>query len=282
MTLQHDTARSQTTLRRSFTVGGPGMHTGQHAEVTVGPAPPDTGIVFLCGARRIPARASFVVSTRRCTCLGDGVAQVHTVEHITSAFAGMGIDNAEVVVTGPEIPILDGSGLPWVELVRAHGIAAHTSPCRDLMLRETVALRDGESWLVAVPAPRFSLTCVTSFDHPMLGTTVETFGGGTKEYAAQIAPSRTFGFIHEVEALRAAGLAQGGSIDNALVIYEDRFSSPLRVPNEWLRHKALDLYGDLSLAGGLPRASVTAIMPGHRINTKFAALLEERCVTRDA
>jgi UDP-3-O-[3-hydroxymyristoyl] N-acetylglucosamine deacetylase len=275
MTFQHDSPRKQTTLRRPFTVRGAGMHTGRHAEVTVRPSPADSGIVFLCGARRIPARASFVVSTRRCTCLGEGDAQLHTIEHVTSALAGLGVDNAEITVDGPEVPILDGSGLPWVEEIRAAGIETLDKGVQPIVPRETVALRDGDSWLVAAPAERFSLTCVTHFDHPLLGTTAGTFGDDPEEFAREIAPSRTFGFIHEVEALRAAGLAQGGSVDNALVIYEDRFSSPLRVPDEWLRHKALDLYGDLSLAGGPIQAAITAVMPGHRINTRFAALLAE-------
>lgn len=273
MTFQHQTPCKQTTLRRSFTVSGTGMHTGRQGEVTVGPAPPDTGIVFLCGAQRIPARASFVVSTRRCTCLGAGDTQVHTVEHVTSALAGLQVDNAEIGVIGPEIPILDGSGLPWVEHILAAGIEDLAANRRYLRLSETVALRDAGSWLVAVPADNFSITCVTHFDHPLLGTTVGAFGDDPEQYASQIAPSRTFGFIHEVEALQKAGLVQGGSLDNALVIYEDRFSTPLRVPDEWMRHKALDLVGDLSLAGGPVRAAITAILPGHRINANFAALI---------
>jgi UDP-3-O-[3-hydroxymyristoyl] N-acetylglucosamine deacetylase len=252
------------------------MHTGQHAEVTVRPSAANSGITFVCGARRIPARASFVVSTRRCTCLGDGEVELHTIEHITSALAGLGVDNAEISVTGVEIPILDGSGLPWVEQILEAGIEPLDELARPLNLDETVALRDGDSWIVAAPAERFSLTCVTHFDHPLLGTTAGTFGDDPDAFAREVAPSRTFGFIHEVEALRAAGLAQGGSLDNALVIYEDRFSSPLRVPDEWLRHKALDLYGDLSLAGGPIQAAITAIMPGHRINARFAALLAEK------
>jgi UDP-3-O-[3-hydroxymyristoyl] N-acetylglucosamine deacetylase len=279
MRSEHSLPRKQATLRSPFTVRGAGMHMGRQAEVTVSPSPANTGIMFVCGARRIPARASFVVSTRRCTCLSDGQAEVHTIEHVTSALAGLGVDNAEISVTGPEIPILDGSGLPWVEQIRAAGVEPQMENARPLVLRETIALRDGDSWLVAVPAERFSLTCVTHFDHPLLGTSAATFGDEPDDYARDIAPSRTFGFIHEVEALRAAGLAQGGSLDNALVIYEDRFSSPLRVPEEWLRHKALDLYGDLSLAGGPIQAAITAIMPGHRINAAFAALLAEKCAT---
>jgi UDP-3-O-[3-hydroxymyristoyl] N-acetylglucosamine deacetylase len=192
-----------------------------------------------------------------------------------SALAGMRIDNAEVRINGPELPILDGSCQPWVSMIQSSGTVNLDADLQPLELRETVALQDGSSWIVAVPANRFSVTCVTHFDHPMLGTTSGTFVDDPTEYASGIAPSRTFAFIHEVEALREAGLALGGTLDNALVIYEDRFSTPLRVPDEWLRHKVLDLYGDLALAGGLVNAAITAIMPGHRINAKFAGYLAE-------
>jgi len=276
MTLTTSGLRRQSTLARPFSVSGPGLHTGHQSEVTVGPAPPDTGIIFQCGARRIPARASFVVSTHRCTCIGDGDVQIHTVEHLMSALAGMRIDNAEIRVEGPELPILDGSGMPWVSLIQSVGAETLDVEHRPLILTETLAMRDGDSWIVAVPADRFSISCVTHFDHPMLGTTAGTFVDCPEDYAAGIAPSRTFGFIHEIEALHRAGLAMGGTLDNALIIYEDRFSSPLRVPDEWLRHKVLDLFGDLALAGGLAHSAITAIMPGHRINARFAQLLAEK------
>ncbi len=271
-----DSSRRQTTLRAPITMRGTGMHTGQHAEVTVRPAPPNAGIQFICGARRFPARASFVVNARRCTSVGEGDVRVDTVEHLLAALAGMRIDNAEICVAGPEIPILDGSALPWVDAIRKSGVETLDVSRHSLTLTETAALRDGESWLVAKPAGRFSLTCVTHFDHPLLGTQAATFSDDVAEFARDIASARTFGFAHEVEALLAAGLAQGGSLDNALIIYEDRFSSPLRMEKECLCHKALDLFGDLSLAGGLVCASVTAVMPGHRINAAFAALLIEK------
>ena len=127
--------------------------------------------------------------------------------------------------------------------------------------------------MVATPADEFSLTCVTHFDHPLLGTQAATFVADPLVFAAEIAPARTFGFAKEVDALLAAGLAKGGSLDNALIVYDDHFSDELRVPDECLRHKLLDLWGDLFLAGGRIQAAITAIKPGHRINTAFAAML---------
>jgi UDP-3-O-[3-hydroxymyristoyl] N-acetylglucosamine deacetylase len=268
----------QTTLRAPASRSGVGMHQGEQAEVTIRPAPAGHGIQFARGTARFPAAAELVVNTRRATCLGFGEARVDTVEHILSALNGLQVDNALIEVDGPEIPILDGSARPWVEALLEAGVEETDAEIRPLRLQRPIALREGDSWLTATPGDRFILTCVTHFDHPLLGTQAATFEENPKTYAAEVAPARTFGFAAEVEALRAAGLALGGSLDNALVIYEDRFSDALRVPDECLRHKALDLFGDLALAGGRLCASVTAILPGHLANTRFAALLAENSV----
>lgn len=266
----------QTTLCQSLCLSGIGLHTGRPGHVTVKPSPPDSGISFVSGAVRIPALAAFVVSTRRCTCLGMGETQIDTVEHLLSALWGLSIDNAEIAIEGPEVPILDGSARPWVEAIQTAGICEQEAPARVLTLDAPISLRTEGSWLVATPADAFTLTCVTEFDHPLLGTQTATFRHSPQVYAEQIAPARTFGFAEEVEALLAAGLAQGGTFENALVIYPDRFSDAERVPQECLRHKALDLLGDLSLIGRRLQAAVTAIKPGHRANTAFAALLAAR------
>jgi len=266
----------QTTLRTPATLSGVGLHTGAETRVTVKPAPADSGILFTSGAGRIPARAAFVVSTQRCTSLGVGEARVDTVEHLLSTLYGLGIDNAEIEVEGPEIPILDGSARPWVEALTAAGIEELPVPARVLTLPAPVVLHDGGSWLVAAPANAFSVTCVTQFDHPLLGVQAAQVAADPVRYAEEIAPARTFVYAADLEALRAAGLIRGGSLDCALILYEDRLSDALRVPDEIVRHKTLDLLGDLSLVGGRLRAAVTAIKPGHRVNTAFAALLTER------
>lgn len=275
---------SQTTLGAAFSLSGIGMHTGQPATVTVQPALANEGIRFACRSEEsrpaveFSALAASVVNTRRCTCLGTNVARLDTVEHLLSALAGMQVDNARVEVLGEELPILDGSGRPWIEAIRAVGVVELSESLSRFRLSAPIALKDGESWLVATPAESFCLTCVTHFDHPLLGTQAATFFDDPEAYAAEIAPARTFGFAHEVEALLAAGLAKGGSLDNALIVHEDRFSDALRVPEECLRHKVLDLWGDLSLFGGrIGRldAALTAVKPGHRINAAFAALLAE-------
>jgi UDP-3-O-[3-hydroxymyristoyl] N-acetylglucosamine deacetylase len=254
---------------------GTGMHSGQPAAVAVQPAPAGAGVCFLSGGTILPARAEHVANTRRATCLAVGPARVDTVEHILSALHGLGIDNVEIEIDGPELPILDGSALPWVEALLDAGIVELGDDVVPIRPASSLALRDGDSWMVATPADDFSLTCVTHFDHPLLGTQSATFVADPALFAAEIAPARTFGFAAEVEALRAAGLAKGGSLDNALVIYDDRFSDELRVPDECLRHKLLDLWGDLYLAGGRIQAAVTAIKPGHKINAAFARMIAE-------
>ena len=267
----------QTTLSKPFTLSGIGVHTGASSRVTVRPAAGGRGIIFVCGAAAvpIPARAAFVVNTRRCTTLGVGDIRIDTVEHLLSALAGMEIDNVEIEVDGPELPILDGSALPWVEAIRAAGVVELPDPGQELLLTDPVALRDGESWIVAAPAAELSFLVVTDFDHPLLGTQAVNAASDAEWYAQEIAPARTFGFEHEVDALIAAGLARGGTLQNALIIHPDRFSSPLRMPQECARHKLLDLMGDLALVGCRLRAAITAIKPGHRINTAFAKALAD-------
>jgi UDP-3-O-[3-hydroxymyristoyl] N-acetylglucosamine deacetylase len=263
----------QTSLCAAFSVEGVGMHTGAGARVTVKPAAANCGINFVVGAGRIPARAAFVVNTRRCTCLGSGEERVDTVEHLLSALFGLCITNAEIEVEGPEIPILDGSARLWVKGLKTAGIEEFNSCAPALRLNEPVALQTGDSWYIAVPSDDLFVTCVTHFDHPLLGTETITFVGSPDHYEQEIAPARTFGFSSEVEALRAAGLARGGSLDNALIVHHDKFSHKLRLPNECARHKLLDLLGDLSLTGERLCANVTAIKPSHQGNTAFANLL---------
>lgn len=262
----------QTTLGESVKLAGVGMHSGSRSVVTVHPEHTG-GIRFRQERITIPAYADRVVNTVRATCLGDGPARIDTVEHILSALHGLQIDNALIEVDGPEIPILDGSALPWVDAFRGAAVVPLGREAQPIRPMSPIALGDGDSWILATPADEFSLTCVTKYDHPLLGTQVATFVADPSVFAAEVAPARTFGFAEEVEALLAAGLAKGGSLDNALVVYDDHFSDDLRVPDECLRHKLLDLWGDLYLAGGRIQAAITAIKPGHRINTRFAAML---------
>lgn len=269
----------QTTLARSVTVEGIGLHTGSDARVTLNPAPGNYGIVFRCSGVEIPARTPFVASTTRCTVLASGGVQVQTVEHLLSAIFALEVDNVRVDVEGTELPALDGSALPWAQAIMDAGIMTLEQQREPAELTSAVAICHGASCLVAVPSLHRSLTCVTHFEHPLLGTQVSMYDGSLASYLSGIAPARTFGFVEEVSTLTQAGLALGGSLDNALVIFPDRFSSPERMSQECNRHKLLDLMGDLMLTGCRPLASITAIRPSHTANVLFAQALAERLCT---
>ena len=251
-------------------ISGVGLHTGADVSATLCAAPAGSGIVFRAGGVLIPARAANVVDTSRCTVLGAGGVTVSTVEHLLSACAGLGVTDLIVDVDGPELPIGDGSANVWVGVLRACGFAGQSVSVYALD-RPVVVTRKEGAFVAAYPAPRLSLTVAITFDHPLVGTQVARFAAGD-DYDRDIAPARTFGFIHEVEALRAAGLARGGSLDNAVVVYLDRYSTPLRFDDELARHKLLDVMGDLVLATGhsLPQADIIAVKPSHRLNVALA------------
>lgn len=268
----------QRTLARSFTLAGAGIHTGASGRLTLHPAEPDAGRVFRLGAVTVPARADYVIDTRRCTTLGREGASISTVEHLLSALYGLSVDNVVIEAEGPEVPILDGSALPFVEAILSAGIVGQNQPLRALKLTETLTLEEGDCLVTATPtdAPAEFRVDVQFADWPEgSGTLVKPVGADfAEEYAATIAPARTFAFRREVEMLLAAGLAKGGSLDNALIVTPpDEFSTPLRLPQEWQAHKLLDMIGDLALTDARLVLNVTATRPGHRINTLFAQAL---------
>jgi UDP-3-O-[3-hydroxymyristoyl] N-acetylglucosamine deacetylase len=267
----------QQTLARAFSFEGVGIHTGVMARVTVHPAPAGTGRVFQVGETLIPARTEFVVDTRRCTTLGNESARLHTVEHLLSALHGFQIDNARIVVEGPEIPILDGSALPYISLIRQAGCESQDAPPHLVRLNTVLRgadLREPSGEIEMSPADRFVAEVTVEFaDWPegaaRVAATIGEDDGA--DYATHVAPARTFAFRKEVEALLAAGLAKGGSLDNALIITPpDTFSTALRLPVEWAVHKLLDLIGDFALLDARPLLRVTAHKPGHRSNTLAA------------
>jgi UDP-3-O-[3-hydroxymyristoyl] N-acetylglucosamine deacetylase len=256
---------------------GVGIHTGADASVRLHPAPFGTGIIFRVAGQEIPAHAARVTDTSRCTVLGAEGVTLSTVEHLLSAFAGLRITDALVEVEGPELPIGDGSSVLWTEAIREAGIVAGDAAIPPTLTEPILLTGKGGSFIAAYPAFAPTLTAAISFEHPLVGTQVARFSPSSGDYAAEIAPARTFGFIEEVEALRAAGLAKGGSFDNAVVVYPDRYSVPLRFEDELARHKLLDLMGDLLLSGGvgLPNADIIAVKPSHRLNAAFAARLAD-------
>ncbi len=268
----------QNTIGSSFTLEGIGIHSGTVGRITVHPAQANTGRVFRIGKIAIPARAEYVTDTRRCTTLGKEGIAVSTVEHLLSALYGMQVDNALIEVEGTEIPILDGSALPFVAAIQSVGIVSQSEPANFLMLSQEITLTAGASEMHANTSENFTIECRVSFENWTEGTASPLCEvDNSNDYATAIAPARTFAFQEEVEALLAAGLAKGGSLDNALVITPpDTFSSPLRLPQEWAIHKILDMVGDLALVDARLCLALKATKPGHRINTLLAQTLREQ------
>jgi UDP-3-O-[3-hydroxymyristoyl] N-acetylglucosamine deacetylase len=263
----------QTTLARPVTTRGIGVHSGQSVRLAIKPAAPGTGILFvrtdLATAPAIPARGSQVVDTRLATTLAAGPARVSTVEHLLAALAGVGIDNAIVEVDAAEIPIMDGSAAPWVTLLAAAGRTELDAPRRTLVVDRAIALCEGDKTIVVEPAGRLEVRYEIAFGHAAIPAQTLEIALDPARFAAEIAPARTFGFLAEVEALKARGLARGGSLDNAVVIGPDRILNPegLRFADEFVRHKTLDLVGDLALLGLPLRGRVTVTRGGHHLHT---------------
>jgi len=270
---------TQKTLATSFRFSGVALHTGAQVEVEVLPAAANAGIVFVRDGIEIPAVAERVVETSRATVLGVRETTVSTVEHLLSALFGMQIDNARIAISGPEVPVVDGSAQWFVGQIERVGV-------RDLGVeRPTVTLdapiveRDGDRLIVALPAERFSVRCIVDFPHPV-GSEYLALTIDEATYAREVAGARTFGYLHEVEALRARGLAQGGSLENAVVFGPDGPLQTLRWSNEVVRHKMLDLLGDLALVGAWPQCEIVAVKSGHALHARMSSRLRERLLSK--
>jgi UDP-3-O-[3-hydroxymyristoyl] N-acetylglucosamine deacetylase len=261
----------QATLRDSLSFEGVGLHTGAFAAIEVRPAQADEGLSFVLGGTRFPATVDYVVDTSRATVLGRAGAVVSTTEHLLSALFALGVTNAEIHVTGPEIPALDGSSAPFVSAIDAGGLRVQQQPRKTLELTEPCFIEAGDRLMVALPATDFRVRFVADFEPP-IGTQY-FFGDVRAEYRREIAGARTFGYLHEIEALRARGLALGGTLDNALVFAPDGPLQPLRWPDEAVRHKVLDLIGDLALLGAWPQCEIVAIKSGHEMHASLTRRL---------
>jgi UDP-3-O-[3-hydroxymyristoyl] N-acetylglucosamine deacetylase len=255
---------------------GVGVHTGQPARLRVLPAPAGKGRVFRVQGREIPALAERVVRVERCTALAVGEAAVSTVEHVLAAAAGLGLDNLLLDLEGPEVPILDGSALPFVEGFHRAGIAELAVPASEpLELEAPLWVSLGEALVLALPWPHLVLEYHIHYPHPLVGFQSMVFDAAADDFAAQLAPARTYGFWEEVRHLLERGLARGGDFSNALVIRTDGYCSEPRFANEPARHKCLDLLGDLALLGRPLRARVVAVKAGHRLHVELVHRLLE-------
>jgi UDP-3-O-[3-hydroxymyristoyl] N-acetylglucosamine deacetylase len=272
---------AQRTLKSLTKAVGVGLHSGQRVELTLRPAPPDTGIVF----RRVdlPQPVDIVVSavavtdTRMASTISSGSAKVFTVEHLMSACAGLGIDNLYIDITAEEVPILDGSAASFVFLLQSAGIALQQTPKKFVRVFKPVEVREGEGastkWARLSPYEGYKLSFEIDFDHPAVDSTGQRveFDMGSDSYIRDIARARTFGFTKDVEMMRANGLALGGGLDNAIVMddYKVLNTEGLRYNDEFVKHKILDAMGDLYLLGKPLLAAYSAFCSGHALNNKL-------------
>jgi len=274
----------QRTLKSLVKSSGVGLHTGQKVRMTLRPAPADTGIVFrrvdLASPVDIPARAELVGEARLASTLVQGEVKIHTVEHLMSAFGGLGVDNAFVDLDAPELPIMDGSASPFVLLIQQAGIEQQAAPKRFLRVMRRVEVSEGDKWARLEPYEGYRLSFSIDFRHPVIERSTQSVVVDFAEtsYLKEIARARTFGFMHEVENLRESGLALGGGLENAVVLDEYRVlnAEGLRFADEFIRHKLLDAVGDLYLLGKPLLGAFTAHKSGHALNNRLlrAALAE--------
>lgn len=270
----------QRTLERPVWCEGIGLHTGEKVAMTLYPAPANRGVIFrrtdLPSAPTIEARPEHVVDTQYATTIAKDGSSVKTIEHLMSALAGMGVDNVQVDLTGPEVPILDGSAAPFVELLRQAGLRRQFAPKTFLKVRQPITVEVGTRSLRIVPSQRLKVIYTMCFDHPVLGEQTVAMEVGRDRYAREVAPSRTYGFVSDLDMLYRLGLAKGGSPENAVVIGEDGvLNGPLRFPDELVRHKILDLLGDLYLLGKPLVGTIIAHGAGHQLHLQLVHRIQE-------
>lgn len=277
----------QRTLKNVIRATGVGLHTGEKVYLTLRPAAPDTGIVFrrvdLAEPVDIPAKAEFVGDTRLSTSLIKDDARISTVEHLLSAFAGLGIDNAYVDVSAPEVPIMDGSAGPFVFLIQSAGMEEQNAPKRYIRILKPVEVRDGDKVARFEPFEGFKVRFGIDFDHPAIdGRRNEAeMDFSSTSFVKEVSRARTFGFLRDIEMLRENGLALGGSMENAIVVDDFRILNEdgLRYEDEFVKHKILDAIGDLYLLGKSLIGAFSGYKSGHALNNH---LLKDLVAQRDA
>lgn len=264
----------QRTLKNSVKATGVGLHTGEKVYLTLRPAPVDNGIVFrrvdLDPVVELKADAELVHDTRLSTCLESGGARVATIEHLMSAFAGLGIDNAIVDLTSSEVPIMDGSAGTFIFLLQSAGIVEQSAAKQFIRVKKSVEVKDRDRWVRFDPFNGYKLNFTINFAHPVFANTKQevTVDLGEHSYIKEVSRARTFGFMHDVENMRAQGLALGGNLDNAIVMDEYRVINPdgLRSDDEFVKHKVLDAIGDLYLLGHPLIGAFSGYKSGHALN----------------
>ena len=267
----------QRTIKNIVSTSGVGLHAGGRVHITFKPAPANTGIIFTRNDIKpdsyIKLSPTIVTNTRMATVISNGEISISTVEHVLSACCGLAIDNLYIDVSGEEIPIMDGSSAPFIYLLQSAQIVAQNKPKKWLAVNKNIKIEDGDKYAEISPYQGFKVDFTIDFKHPALNKTAKTFSldFGKDSYIETISKARTFGFTHEIEALRQAGLARGGSIDNVIVMDEYRIlnNDTMRYADEFVRHKVLDAIGDLYVAGYPILGHYNAFKSGHALNNKL-------------
>ncbi|MHB8416379.1 MAG: UDP-3-O-acyl-N-acetylglucosamine deacetylase [Acidiferrobacteraceae bacterium] len=271
----------QRTLKNVIRATGVGLHTGEKVYLTLRPAAADTGIIFrrtdLPKPVEVKACPENVTDTRLSTTLENNGVKIATVEHLMSAFAGLGIDNAYVDLTAPEVPIMDGSAGPFVFLVQSAGIQEQAAAKRFIRIKRKIELHDGDKWVRFEPLDGFKVSFEIDFDHPIFRNSIQaaSIDFSTTSFVKEISRARTFGFMRHIEALRQDGLARGGGLDNAIVMDDFRILNEdgLRYDDEFVKHKILDAIGDLYLLGHPLIGAFSARKSGHELNNRLLRAL---------
>jgi UDP-3-O-[3-hydroxymyristoyl] N-acetylglucosamine deacetylase len=264
----------QTSIRKPVACEGIGLHTGEPVRMTLRPAGPGHGVAFDVRTEgsaetvRVPVRPESLLNGHFATTIGAGGVQIQTVEHLLAAVRGLGVDNLLVELDGPELPAVDGSAQPFVSLLYAAGRETQPAVRRGpLRVTEAVRVGDAARWIQISPAPELRISYTLDHEHPAVGMQVATFVPGEAVFVKELAPARTYGFLKDLELMRQQGLARGGSLDNAVVVGQDRvLNGELRFRDEFVRHKILDVIGDLALLGVPVVGHVVARNAGHALN----------------
>jgi len=274
--------RYQSTLQRELRFEGVGLHSGAPTRVVLAPAPPDNGLTIrVADGAYHPLTADLVVETVRATTIGFDGSTISTVEHLCSAILGMGVDNVAVTVEGDEIPVLDGSAKLFADAIAGAGTASQRAPRRCFVAVAPLYYRDGDRLLVVLPASTFRVRFVVDFEEPV-GSQYFAAEITPEAFRHEIAPARTFGWLHEVEALRERGLALGGTLDNAVVYGPQGPINEPRFADEAVRHKVLDLIGDFALLGAYPQCELVSFKSGHRLHAQAVMDLRRAVTSKDS
>ena len=264
----------QHTIRKSVSLEGIGLHSGKPVRLAVSPAPSDSGVVFRVGSERITAAPESVVDSHYATTIGRNGTRLQTVEHLMAATAGLGIDNLEVHVEGTEVPAVDGSAKPFVALLLSAGRVPQAARRRPIDVPHSIRVGSGARWIHIEPSSTFRISYTLDNDHPAIGTQVLSCSPTEESFIEEYPPARTYGFLKDLGAMRKHGLALGGSLDNAIVVGKRGTLNGLRYRDEFVRHKILDLIGDLALLGRRLTGHVIARNAGHALNFELVVAIQ--------